>query len=162
MLTKMLKLPVKIVTGYKGTDDVLAMRRGEIKGTVASRSSWEVSMKNGYGRFIVQIGGTQTDVPQLAPQVSDPDARAMIALIQSQGDIARLTAGPPGIPADRLSALREAYKKAMEDPELQMRAEKFERPVEPAYGDDVLKMVQAAMNQSPATIALLKEAMDAK
>jgi tripartite-type tricarboxylate transporter receptor subunit TctC len=162
MLTKVLKLPVKIVTGYKGTDDVLAMRRGEIKGTVASRSSWEVSMKNGYGRFIVQIGGTQTDVPQLAPQVSDPDARAMIALIQSQGDIARLTAGPPGIPADRLSALREAYKKAMEDPELQMRAEKFERPVEPAYGDDVLKMVQAAMNQSPATIALLKEAMDAK
>jgi hypothetical protein len=40
----------------------------------------------------------------------------------------------------RLSALREAYKKAMEDPELQMKAEKFERPVEPAYGDDVLKM----------------------
>jgi tripartite-type tricarboxylate transporter receptor subunit TctC len=162
MLTKVLKLPVEIVTGYRGTDDALAMRRGEIKGTVASRSSWEGFMKNGYGRFIAQIGGTQTDVPQLAPQVSDPSARALIALIQSQGDIARLTAGPPGIPADRLSALRDAYKKAMEDSELQTKAEKLERPVEPAYGDDVLKMVKAAMDQSPETIALLKEAMAAK
>ena len=32
MLTKTLKLPAKIVTGYNGTDDQLAMRRGEITG----------------------------------------------------------------------------------------------------------------------------------
>ena len=62
----------------------------------------------------------------------------MIALIQSQGDIQRFTAGPPGIPQDRLDALRAAYRKAMEDPELQAKATKLERPIEPAYGDDVL------------------------
>lgn len=37
-----------------------------------------------------------------------------------------------------------------------------ERPVDPAFGNDVLKMVQAALNQTPETIALLKEAMSAK
>ncbi len=110
----------------------------------------------------MQIGGTQKDLPQLASQVSDPSAKALIALVQSQGDIARLTAGPPDIPADRLAALREAYRKSMEDPELQAKAEKLERPVDAAYGDDVLKMVQAAMNQTPETIALLKDAMTAK
>ena len=128
---------------------------------MASRSSWEQFVKNGYGKFVAQIGGSQTDVPQLGTMVSDPAAKAVIALIQSQGDIARLTAGPPDIPPDRLAALRDAYKKSMADPELQARAEKLERPVDPAFGEDVLKMVQAALNQTPETVALLKEALEA-
>jgi tripartite-type tricarboxylate transporter receptor subunit TctC len=154
-----LKLPMKVLTGYNGNDDQLAMRRGEIVGAVGSRSTYEEFVKNGYGRMIVQIGGRQTDVPQLMPLVTDPKAKTLIALIQSQGDIARLTAGPPGIPADRLAALRDAYRKALEDKELQARAEKLERPVEPAYGDDVLNAVKEALNQTPETIAVLKEAL---
>ena len=162
MLAKALNLPVKIVTGYNGTEDSMAMRRGEVKGSIASRSSWEQFVKNGYGRFIVQIGGTHKDLPQLSDQVTDPAARALIALVQSQGDIARLTAGPPDIPADRLGALRDAYKKAMQDPELQAKTEKLERPVDPAYGDEVLKMIREALNQKPETITLLKQAMSAE
>lgn len=154
-----LKLPIKMLTGYNGNDDQLAMRRGEIVGAIGSRSTYEEFVKNGYGRMIVQIGGRNTDLPQLMPLVTDPKARTLIALIQSQGDIARLTAGPPGIPADRLAALREAYRKALEDKELQAKAEKLERPVEPAYGDDVLNAVKEALNQSPETIAVLKEAL---
>src|SRR5258705_11776535 len=102
-----------------------------------------------------QMGGSQTDVPQLLPQLTDPKAKTLIALIQSQGDIARLTAGPPNIPADRLAALREAYKKALEDKELQAKAEKLERPVEPAYGEDVLASIKTALNQTPDTVAVL-------
>ena len=161
MLAKALKLPAKIKTGYNGYEDQLAMRRGEIQASVSSRSSWESFVKGGHGRFIVQIGGGQNDVPQLSDQVTDPAVRALIALVQSQGDISRLTAGPPGIPEDRLAALREAYKKAIQDPELQAKAEKLERPVDPAYGEDVLKMVQTALRQTPETIAILKEVMNA-
>jgi hypothetical protein len=80
--------------------------------------------------------------------------------VQSQGDISRLTAGPPGIPQDRLDALRSAYRRAMEDPEMQAKASKLERPLEPAYGEDVRRMVKAALTQSPETIALLKEALE--
>jgi tripartite-type tricarboxylate transporter receptor subunit TctC len=162
MLAKALKLPARIVTGYNGTDDQLAMRRGEVQGSIASRSSWEGFVKNGYGRFIAQIGGTQTDLPQVASFATDAAAKALVALVQSQGDISRLTAGPPDIPADRVAALRDAYKKALEDKELQAKTEKLERPVDPAFGEDVLKMVQAALNQTPETIAFLKEAMKAK
>src|SRR5262245_31161102 len=156
-----LKLPIKVLTGYNGNDDQLAMRRGEVVGSVGSRSTYEEFVKNGFGRMIVQIGGRNTDVPQLMPLVTDPKAKTLIALIQSQGDIARLTAGPPGIPADRLAALRDAYRKALEDKELQAKAEKLERPVEPAYGDDVLNAIKEALNQTPETIAVLKEALKA-
>lgn len=157
LLAKVLKLPIKVLTGYSGGDDQLAVRRGEITGSVASRSSWEPFVKNGYGRFIAQIGGSQKDVPQLATMVTDPAAKAVVALIQSQGDIGRLTAGPPAIPQDRLDALRAAYKAALEDPELLAKAEKMQVPVEPLYGDDVLTRVKVALNQSPETVALLRE-----
>jgi tripartite-type tricarboxylate transporter receptor subunit TctC len=159
MLTNALKLPLKVLTGYNGNEDQLAMRRGEVVGSVASRSTYEQFVKNGFGRFIAQIGGTETDVPKLAPMVTEPAGKQLVALIQSQGDIARLTAGPPGIPKDRLDALRTAYRTALEDKELQAKAEKLERPVEAAIGEDVAAAVKEALNQTPETIAALKLAM---
>ncbi len=109
MLTQALKWPVKILTGYNGNDDQLAMRRGEIVGSISARSTWDPVVKNGYARYIAQIGGDRTDVPQLVSLVTDPGARALIGLVQTQGDISRLTAGPPDIPPDRLAALRAAF-----------------------------------------------------
>jgi tripartite-type tricarboxylate transporter receptor subunit TctC len=161
-LTSILNLPVKVLTGYNGGEDQLAMRRGEITGSIASRSSWEAFVGNGYGHFIAQIGGSQKDIPQLGSLVTDAKAKALIALVQSQGDIARLTAGPPGIPQDRLDALRAAYKAALEDPELLARAEKQQLPIDPLYGDDVLNRIKVALNQTPETVALLKNALEAK
>ena len=161
-LTNILKLPVKVLTGYNGNDDQLAMRRGETAGGMGSRSSFENFVKNGYGRFIAQIGGKQKDIPQLRDAVTDPNGKTFVALIESQGDIARLTAGPPDIPADRLAALRDAYKKALEDKELQAKAEKLGVPIDPAYGDEVLKLVKEALNQKPEVIAVVKNALEAK
>jgi tripartite-type tricarboxylate transporter receptor subunit TctC len=159
MLSNTLKLPIRILTGYSGSGDQLAMRRGEIGGTIGSRSSVQQFVNNGYGRIIAQIGGTEKDVPQLASLVKDPKALALISLIQSQGDIARLTAGPPGIPSDRLNALIETYKRALNDKDLQARADKFGYPVDPAYGEEVLKIVKDALDQPEETRALLVEAL---
>jgi tripartite-type tricarboxylate transporter receptor subunit TctC len=163
MLTQALKLPIKMLSGYYGGDDYAAMRRGETVGTISSRSTWEQFVSNGYARFIAQIGGTAKDVPQLRDLVPNADdkAKALIALVQSQGDLQRFTAGPPGIPQDRLDALRAAYRKALEDPELQAKAEKLDRPIDPAYGDEVLEAVKVALNQPPETIALLKQTLAA-
>ncbi len=162
ILTKALKLPIRIQTGYNGADDQLAMRRGEIVGSIASRSSYDQFVKNGYGRYIAQIGGADKDTPQLNTLVKDANGLELIALIESTSEIARLTAAPPAVPAPQLAALRDAYKKAMEDADLQARAEKLERPVEPLYGDDIAKMIAAALKQSPETVALLKESMSKK
>ena len=50
----------------------------------------------------------------------------------------------------------------MEDKELQAKAEKLERPVDAAYGDDVLKLIKEALNQTPEVIAVLRAALEAK
>ena len=159
MLAHALKMPIKILTGYYGSDDPIAMRRGEVTGTLASRSSWEQFVASGYGRFIAQIGGKNNDVPQLRDLVTDEKAKALIALIQTQGDLQRFTAGPPGMSQERLETLRTAFRKAMEDPELQAKAAKLDRPIDAAYGDEVLEAVKVALNQTPEIIALLKQTL---
>ena len=161
-LTNILKLPVKVLTGYNGNEELLAMRRGEVDGGMGSRASYEPFVKEGHGRFIAQIGGQDKDVPQLKNMIQDKNGLAFVALMQSQAEIARLTAGPPDIPADRLAALREAYKKALEDKELQEKAAKLGRSIEPAYGDDVAKMIREALNQTPEVIAVVRNALEKK
>lgn len=159
MLTNVLKLPIKMLTGYNGTEDQLAMRRGEIVGSIASRSSYDQFVENKYGRYIAQIGGSTKDVPQLSQFVKDQRAQELLALVESTSEIARLTAGPPDIPEDRLTALRGAYRQAMDDKALQAQAEKLGRPLEPMIGDQMEKMIKAALKQSPETVALLKESL---
>lgn len=159
-LAATMKLPLKMLSGYNGTDDQLAMRRGEIIGTIASRSSYDQFVKNGYGRYIAQFGGLEKDLPQVSTLVKEEDAKRLVQLITVQGDIARLTAAPPSTPRPQLNALRAAYKMALEHEELRARAKKAEMPIEPLYGDDVSKAVSNALQQSPRVVELLKEAFE--
>lgn len=161
MLMNALNLPIKIITGYNGNADQLAMRRGEIAGSIGSLSSWQGFVDNRFGHFIAQIGGSDKAAPQLLSLVKDEKARNLILLIQSQGDLSRFSVGPAGVPNDRLEALRAAFKLAMADKEVQAKAAKSGRPLDPAYGDDVAAAIKAALKQPPETIALLKDAMDA-
>jgi tripartite-type tricarboxylate transporter receptor subunit TctC len=157
-LAATMKLPIKMLSGYNGTEDQLAMRRGEIIGTIASRSAYDQFVKNGYGRYIAQFGGLEKDLPQMSTLVQEEDAKRLVQLISVQGDIARLTAAPPGTPAPQLNALRAAYKMAMEDSDLRARAKKGEMPIEPLYGEDVAKAVANSLQQPPRVVELLKEA----
>ncbi|WP_395448907.1 Bug family tripartite tricarboxylate transporter substrate binding protein [Aminobacter sp. UC22_36] len=159
MLVKALGLPVEIISGYNGSDDQLAMRRGEVQGIIASRSSFQQFVDEGHAKIIAQIGGSETDVPQLASLVGDAEAQKVIALVASQSNISRLTAGPAGIPEDRLNALREAYAKAVADPEFLEKAKSLGLPVDPKIGDDVATVIKAALDQSPEIVNILKETL---
>ncbi|MFM1814653.1 MAG: hypothetical protein RLZ98_1348 [Pseudomonadota bacterium] len=161
MLKNAFNLPVRIITGYNGGADMLAMRRGEVDASVGSLSTLQDFAKNGHGTLIVQIGGSDKAAPQLATFAKDQRTRQLISLVKSQGELSRFTVGPAGIPADRLEALRMAYRKTMESEDVKQKVQKAGRPLDPAYGEDVAKAIKEALDQSPETIALLKEAMDA-
>lgn len=164
MMMQVLHLNIKPIAGYNGNEDQMAMRRGEIDLGSGSISAFEAFIKNNYGRSLFAIGGKTPGVPQLRDLVKNPskEASAIISLIESQGEISRLTAGPPDIPADHLKVLRDSYKKALEEPELIQRGEKLGLPIEPAIGDDVAKMVKAALDQSPETVTLITKILKTK
>jgi tripartite-type tricarboxylate transporter receptor subunit TctC len=160
MLINTLDLPIQVITGYNGDEDQLAMRRGEVQGIVGSRSTFQQFVDEGHGKFIAQIGGSETDIPQLSSMVDSEEGKRAIALVESQSNISRLTAGPAGIPEDRLAALREAYRAATSDPEFLKKAESLGLPIDPLVGDDVGAAVAKAMDQTPEMVAFLKEALE--
>ena len=166
MLNGALGLNIKLITGYRGQEGEMAMMRGEVAGQMASLSSMLPFVKNGFGRIILQIGGGPSpelgNVPIAADIITEGQGKAIVALIGSQAELARLTAAPPGVPADRAQALIDAYRSALEDPELRAAAKKLGRPIEPLYGEDVAKRIEAALNQSPETMALVKSVLSEK
>lgn len=158
MIARAFKLNTNFILGYNGTANEMAMRRNEIDAVLGSYSSYDAFVRNGYGRFVLQVGGTPPAGVASGNAVAKTAVeKATIALIESQTELGRFTAGPPNIPADHLEVLRRAYRMALENPELQAQAVKADRPVEPLYGEEVAVRIRAALNQTPEMIALVKE-----
>jgi tripartite-type tricarboxylate transporter receptor subunit TctC len=166
MMINALNLNIKFHSGYNGREDEMAMLRGEVDGGLGSRSSYLPFVKNGNGRFLLQIGGTPLekypDVPLAKDVVTDDAARSVVALIASQAELARVTAAPPDVPAERAQLLIAAYKSALEDPELLAQAAKLGRPIVPLYGDEVGDRLRAALDQSPEMVAMIRSVVEAK
>lgn len=160
MLSEVMHWNIKLLLGYRGNEGQMAMRRGETDGMLGSRSSLSDFVQNGYGHYVFEIGGTPpANVPLLSSEIKSSNTKAnrIVALIRSQADLARLTAGPPGIPKARLAQLRDAYRKATQDPALLAQAKKMGRPIDPAYGAEVAKRVNDALDQPPAIKQMLKQ-----
>ncbi len=157
-LTKILNLPIRLLSGYNGNDDQLAMRRGEIVGTIASRSAFAQFVKNDYGLFLAQFGGKETDLPQMSALAPGEEAQRFIKLVNAVGDIARLTAAPPSVSPGILDILRMAYRRSVQDPQFRATAAKADLPLEPLFGEDVAQAISAALDQPPRVRALVKEA----
>jgi tripartite-type tricarboxylate transporter receptor subunit TctC len=163
MLSKAFNLNIKLIPGYGGTRSQLAILRGEIVGMMGGRSSVRGFVDSGKGRYILQIGGAPVaGVDQAKDLANTPDGKAIVALIASQAELARFTAGPPKMHKGRLGVLRAAYRKALKSPELHAQAKTAKRPIEPLFGEAVAKRVRAAFKQTPVTVALLKQVLSKK
>jgi len=58
--------------------------------------------------------------------------------------VGRPIAGPPGIPADRLAFLRDAFAKAVADDEFLGKAKKAKRAVDYASGEEMVELTKEA------------------
>lgn len=161
LLAKALGFKVELVPGFKGNEGEMSILRNEVTGTIGSRSSLAPFVKNGHAVYAVEVGGPpNSEIPRAEAFAKTAEGRSLVALIASQGALGRLTAGPPGIPDDRLAELRGAYGKALSDPDLLKEAEKLGIPIDPAVGEDVADMVNAALNQSPESVELIAAVMN--
>ncbi len=160
LIRSALDLKIEVVPGFNGNEGELAMLRGEIGAQVGSMSSLQSFVDNGYGVFAVAIGGDANGVPQAAGKATTEKGKSIIALVQAMSELGRLTAAPPGTPAERVADLRAAYEKVLTDPQLLAEAEKLGIPIQPSYGEAVAGLVGDALNQSPATVEIIAAAVN--
>src|SRR5258708_3406216 len=157
VLRNLLGAKLKLVAGYPGgTDVLLAMERGEVAGRCgwswssvqATRPSW---VKEGKINLLLQIAlKKHPDLPEV-PLVMDlaktDTQRAALRLIFAQQVMARPFVAPPGLPPERIEALRAAFDKTMRDPEFLAESGKAELEVNPITGaeiQDLLKDIYAS------------------
>jgi tripartite-type tricarboxylate transporter receptor subunit TctC len=156
LVAEALHLNVMLVPGFNGNEGEMSMLRKETAGTLGSESSLKSFVNEGNGFFALEIGGApDSKIPQGPSLVKDDRGRELMSLIAAESVIGRLTAGPPGVAADRLALLRDDYLKALADPDLLATAQKSGIPIDPAGGQETEKIIKDALSLSPETVALV-------
>lgn len=151
---------LKVIPGYAGRETEMSMMRGEVVGQLASYIGLSSFIKAKECRVLLQFAAKKhkdlKDVPLASELKLTDKAKKILAVIDSQAELGRLAAGPPNIPAGRLQVLRDAYKKALTDPEFLKEMAKMDLDLDADYGDNVARLVKAAVNQPPENMAILK------
>lgn len=115
----------KVITGYRGMGGIyLAMDQGEVYGFQSVYSSPKSLRPQWFAedKLVILAANAlsplpdRPNVPLLKDMVSDPTDRQILELIGGNGTLGRGWLAPPGVPADRVAALRDAFEKALNDP----------------------------------------------
>ena len=124
--------PVEMITGYNGTAEKnLAVVRGEVDGT-ASDYAGILDFAADEGLVLLGVLGRAPDRPELetVAEVAPEGQQAVVAVAAAPLEAGRPFFAPPEVPKARLTALQDAFRAALEDPELRAEAEKMGRPID--------------------------------
>ena len=169
LLRKMFNLPMQVVLGYhSAAEAVLAIQRGEVDG----RCGWSWSTLSGRNRelltsnqikVVLQLTDRRldelADVPSLLDIVKDPAQRAVVRLIAARQTMARPFVTPPGLPQERLDALRQAFDDTMTDPQFLADARRMDIDVRPTTGPEADALIAQIYATPPEIIKVASEFM---
>jgi tripartite-type tricarboxylate transporter receptor subunit TctC len=152
----------KVIAGYDtGAGLTLAMERGEAEGICglswstikASRPHW---IADKLLNVIVQMGLTKLpelpEVPSALDIVADVESRQVLKLILIRQEAGRPFAAPPGVPADRLAALRHAFDATLADGEFRADADKAQLEIEPLTAGEIETLLALAYGAPKAIV----------
>jgi tripartite-type tricarboxylate transporter receptor subunit TctC len=172
LLEETLGSKFNVVTGYNaGTEVDLAVERGEVQCrafTIAAffaREPFHTWRKKGFVRVLIQTGKKRDanlpDVPslhELMDQYKTQDSSRRLAnVILAANEIGRPIVGTPGIPAERVKILRDAFTKAVNDQELVEEAKKKRLELDPVSGEDLQTLASEIMAQPPEVVERMKK-----
>jgi tripartite-type tricarboxylate transporter receptor subunit TctC len=155
----------KIVAGYKsGNDCNLAMERGEIHGWTASwesiasaRPQWLAEKKvKMLVQFTLERMPYLKDVPTLM-ELAPPGKQDVAEFMISGTPFARAMAVGPGVPADRVAALRKAFDALMKDEAFLADANKRKLAISPRNAEQVQGLVNKIASASPELVTRVKK-----
>jgi tripartite-type tricarboxylate transporter receptor subunit TctC len=161
----------KLVTGYKGNDIDLAMERGEVDGRAAQFwDGWKLAkpdwVRDKKLNVLVQFGVARAkelpDVPLITDLVKDEEQRRIVELFVIPIAMGRPLFVGQGVPVERVQALREAFRRTMDDPAFLSEAAKIDLEVEPMFGEELQALVERMMATPADVVEKAKKAMEYK
>ena len=162
MLNHLVGTKFKLITGYRGAKAMnLAMERGEVDARIGSSASLTTQLaaqvQSGKLKVVLQSGEAKDkslpNVPLVRDLLKSKDDRQAAGLIDSGAFIGWSVLMPPGVPSDRVKAVRGAFDKTVADSAFLKDAEKRQIPVNPKAGKELQGFVEKVLEVSPALVA---------
>ena len=162
----------QVIMGYRGgAEQDLAFERGEVVcralsiPTFFAREPFISWRKNNRVRILMQTGRKRDEkmpnvptIHELMTEYKTPETtRSLAVAILASGDLGRPFVTPPGVPAERLKILREAFRKTMSDPEFlsDVKAKKLE--TNPDYGEDLETLAKQVVSHPREIVDRIKK-----
>jgi tripartite-type tricarboxylate transporter receptor subunit TctC len=156
----------KIITGYTGTNDIqLAVERGEVDVNggeslptiIVQHPDWlkgkaVLLYQSGLKRF-----SQLPQVPTMTELVSTDEGRKVMGVLAGTAEVGRAILTTPGVPPDRLAALRTAFAAMVKDPQFLATAEKRHIMIDPGTSEQIDAVTRETMNLPKETVAALKK-----
>lgn len=161
-----------LVQGYPGGPEIdLAVERGEIHcraftiEAFMSREPYHTWRKKGFVRNIIQTGKKRDaklpETPtlwELMDRYKTPDpSRRLATLMLASGQLGRPMMATPGVSADRVKILRDAFNATMKDSEFLTDIDKRQFDLDPVPGEELEKIVKDVMSQPPDIVERMKK-----
>lgn len=152
----------KNVMGYKSSPEaMLALERGEVE---AHSTTWEAVKAVNYGwftgkkiRILVQHSLQRhpelKEIPTSVELASGAENQAVMRIIMSASEIGKSYFTTPGVPLDRLQALRRAFDAMVQDKDFIAQLERIRGEVDPLTGEAVQKLVEELDTIKPDLLA---------
>ena len=141
----------KVIFGYPGGAEIdLAMERGEVEGRAANPwASWKSTkadwLKDNKINLLIQIGIRKAadlpNVPLMRDLAKNPDDQAILDYFSKSISVGRPVGTTPGVPKERVEALRAAFDATLNDPEFKAEAEKQKMEISPMTGAELQQLI---------------------
>jgi tripartite-type tricarboxylate transporter receptor subunit TctC len=170
VLNALLGTKFRAIMGYDpGAGLTMSIERGEAEGICglswstmkASRPHW---IRDKLLNVIVQMGleklADLPDVPAALDLVTDAEKKQVLTLILLRQEPGRPVAAPPGVPAERLAALRRAFDATMKDADFIAEAEKLQMEIEPLTAAEIDRLLATAYATPPPIVRQAAELLE--
>jgi tripartite-type tricarboxylate transporter receptor subunit TctC len=157
---------LKIVKGYNGSADIqLAAERGEVDvngsfslpAVLVSHPDWVhdgtavILYQNAHKRF-PQL----PQVPTLSELMLNEEGKTVAHVVAGMAEIGRSILTTPGVPEERLAALRTAFQDMLKDPDFVAACAKRNLMLDPAAGEDMDAINRETMNLPKPIVEALR------
>ncbi len=165
VLNNVMKTRFKLVMGYKGSgESMLAMERGE---TAGHSTAWDALktqhpdwIRDKKVRILLQFSlerhQEMKDVPTAIEIAETDEQRAIFRAVLNATEIGKPFFTTPGVPAERVEALRRAFDKMVKDPAFKAEFDKAKVELNPRSGEELQKLVQELVSMPPELLAKVK------
>ncbi len=170
VLKEAIGLPMRLITGYKGTADIrVAVESGEIDGLcgfswVSVRSTWRKAIDAGLVKILLQTNSrAHPELPKVPLSIGfakSAEARQLIeAGVHQPSQMTYSYSLPPKTAKDRVQTLRAAFGQTMKDADFLNDAAKANLEIAPVSGEETEQLIQNLFKTPAAVVAKLKEVL---